>query len=171
MSGIKRTVQPLVSYNLTLQAALEELAELMAERETLDERREALHERIVRLRRVAWGLASLCDVENIEQEHPSLFPDEFSDNADVGLTDAIRQVLSSHEEASLSPVFIRDRLAGVGFDIKTHKNILASIHTVLKRLQRRGEVTPFIREGRTSYRWIVKKKEETPDDADLNIPF
>jgi predicted nuclease with TOPRIM domain len=164
-------VKPIVNYRHTLDSAIKELADLMEEREKLDERREALHERIVKLRRVVWGLASLCDVENIDHEHPSLFPDEFSDTADVGLTDAIRQVLSSHEEASLSPVFIRDRLADVGFDIKTHKNILASIHTVLKRLQRQGEAIPIIREGRTAYKWVVKKKEETPELSDEDIPF
>jgi predicted nuclease with TOPRIM domain len=164
-------VKPAVNYRQTLDSAIKELAELMEEREKLDERRETLHQRIVKLRRVAYGLASLCDVENIDDEHPSLFPNEFSDNADVGLTDAIRQVLSSHEEANLSPVFIRDRLADVGFDIKTHKNILASIHTVLKRLQRQGEVTPHIREGRTSYKWVAKKKEETSELSDEDIPF
>jgi hypothetical protein len=165
------TSMPAVNYQYTLDSAIKELTDLMEQREKLDEKREALHERIVKLRRAVRGLASLCDVEDIEEEHRSLFPDEFADNTDVGLTDAIRQVLSSHEEAFLSPVFIRDRLADVGFDITTHKNILASIHTVLKRLQRQGEATPIIREGRTAYRWVPKKKDDTPDLSDDDIPF
>lgn len=172
MPEVKPIIKSAVSYRRTLEAALKELTELMAERETLDEKREVLHQRIVRLRGAVRGLARLCDIESIDDDHPSLFPDEFSDNADVGLTDAIRTVLSSHEEAYLSPVFIRDRLADVGFDIKTHKNILASIHTVLKRLQRKGEAVPFIREGRTTYRWSPPKKtEQQPDLRDEDIPF
>jgi hypothetical protein len=113
----------------------------------------------------------LCGIETIDEDNPFLFPDEYSDNTDVGLTDGIRQVLSSHEEAYLSPVFIRDRLADVGFDIKTHKNILASIHTVLRRLQRKGEAVPFIKEGRTAYRWVPKKKEQQSDLSNEDIPF
>lgn len=174
MPQFKPIVQP-VNYRKTLEAALEELTTLMAERETLDEKRDALHERIMKLRRAVRGLANLCDAGNVDAEYPHLFPDEWSDG-DVGLTDAIRKVLSSHEEAYLSPVFIRDRLADVGFDIKTHKNILASIHTVLKRLQRQGEAAPVLREGRSVYKWVAKKKaaddahvEATWEDGDM--PF
>jgi hypothetical protein len=174
MPEVKPIVKTAVSYSRTLEVALEELTKLMAEREALDEKREVLHQRIMKLRGAVRGLASLCDVEGIDDAHPHLFPNEWGDG-DVGLTDAIRQVLSSHEDAYLSPVFIRDRLADVGFDIKTHKNILASIHTVLKRLQRQGEAAPATREGRTAYRWIAKKTEK-PDDAeatweDGDIPF
>jgi hypothetical protein len=161
---------PVVNYGHTLEAALKELTNLMAERETLDEKREVLHQRIMKLRSAVRGLADLCDIEDIEEEHRALFPDEWADT-DVGLTDAIRQVLRSHQDAYLSPVFIRDRLADVGFDIKTHKNILASIHTVLKRLQRQGEVAPWSREGRTTYKWSAKQTEQQPDLRDEDIPF
>jgi hypothetical protein len=161
------------NYRYTLDKAIAELTNLMEQREKLDETREALHQRIMKLRSAVRGLGSLCDVENVEEEYRSLFPDEFTDT-DVGLTDAIRKVLASHEDAYLSPVFIRDRLADVGFDIQTHKNILASIHTVLKRLQRQGEVAPWTREGRTAYKWSPKKKGEPQQEAELSdddIPF
>ena len=160
-----------VNYRETLDTAIKELTEFMEQRERLDEEREALHQRIVKLRSAVRGLANLCDVEDIEEENRSLFPSEWTET-DVGLTDAIRNVLYAHEESYLSPVFIRDRLPDIGFDIKTHKNILASIHTVLKRLQRQGEAAPLIKEGRTSYRWVAKKKEESrPELSDEDIPF
>jgi hypothetical protein len=160
------------TYQDSLENALEELTLLMDEREKLDERRETLHQRIMKLRSAIRGLALLCDIDEVEALNPSLFPDEFSDS-DVGLTDAIRRVLESHEESYLSPVFIRDRLPAVGFDIKTHKNILASVHTVLKRLQRQGQAVPWIREGRTAYKWVPTKNEQQqqPDLSDDDIPF
>lgn len=161
---------PDTNYRDTLDSAINELTRLMYEREKLDEKREALHLRIMKLRSAARGLANLCDADDIEEEFPHLFPNEWGEG-DVGLTDAIRQVLASHEEAYLSPVFIRDRLADVGFDIKSHKNILASIHTVLKRLQRQGEVAPATREGRTAYKWVPKKADQQPDLTDDDIPF
>lgn len=156
------------NYREALDNALNELTDLMDQREELDERREVLHQRIMKLRGAVRGLAGLCDIDDVEEENPSLFPDEYSDR-DIGLTDAIRTVLSSHGEAFLSPVFIRDRLADVGFDIKTHKNILASIHTVLKRLQRQGEAAPWTKEGRTAYKWTKKAEPEDLDGDD--IPF
>lgn len=173
MPVVKQIVKTVTDYRKTLDAALEELSILMAERETLDEKREVLHQRIVKLRGAVRGLARLCDIDDIDEEQRHLFPDEWADT-DVGLTDAIRQVLSSHGEAYLSPVFIRDRLGDVGFDIKTHKNILASIHTVLKRLQRQGEAVPVNREGRTVYRWVAKKTTDDNVEAtweDGDIPF
>ena len=66
------------------------------------------------------------------------------------LTDAIRSILAKAEEP-LSASEIRDQLAGMGFDMRSYSNPLATIHTVLRRLiesdeahvQRHGKVEPI----------------------------
>jgi hypothetical protein len=50
-----------------------------------------------------------------------------------GLTDAIRTILAK-ADGPLSASEIRDRLSGMGFDMKSYSNPLATIHTILRRL-------------------------------------
>ncbi len=153
------------TYQDAFSEAIDELAELMTEREQLDAKRESLDRRIIRLREAVFGLGGLCgkSTEAISSKWPELFPDSIE--PDVGLTDAIREVLSSSDKY-LSPVFIRDTLKARGFDIDKYKNALASIHSVLKRLTRQGEVTTGNYEGKTLYKW-AKEVGITDDD----IPF
>lgn len=70
----------------------------------------------------------------------------------MNLTDAIRTVLRNSPE-SLRPIEIRDRLVSGGFNVKAHSNIMASIHTALKRLTDTGKVLSGEREGKATYAW------------------
>jgi hypothetical protein len=56
----------------------------------------------------------------------------------LGLTDAIRLVMRSG--VPMTPVEVRDRLLGMGFDLEKYANDLAAIHTILKRLNASGEL-------------------------------
>jgi hypothetical protein len=143
-----------------LDKAIAELTEVMAEREALDEKMEAATQRILRLRRGALGLGALCG--NSPGELSSKFPDLFPDSIDpdTGLTDAVREVLKTDTHTYFSPVNVRDRLRGRGYDISKYKNVLASIHTILKRLKDQDEVKDVNRDGRTVYKWIVREVEE-----------
>lgn len=56
----------------------------------------------------------------------------------AGLTDAVRSILAQADEP-LSASDIRDRLAALGFDMKSYSNPLATIHTILRRLTETDE--------------------------------
>jgi hypothetical protein len=61
------------------------------------------------------------------------------ESAPSGLTDAVRTILAKADEP-LSAGEIRDRLVGMGFDMKSYSNPLATIHTILRRLAESDEV-------------------------------
>jgi hypothetical protein len=73
------------------------------------------------------------------------------EGSSTGLTDAIRSILAQADEP-LSAGDIRDRLAALGFDMKSYSNPLATIHTILRRLtesdeahvQKHGKVEPIL---------------------------
>lgn len=75
----------------------------------------------------------------------------------TGFTEAIEYVLRTLS-TKLSPTEIRDKLADWGYDLEKYEtDVVASIHTVLRRLQKRGKVQEF-QDGdrRKSYQWIKK---------------
>jgi len=78
-------------------------------------------------------------------------------------TKAIIYVLRTSNERLL-PTDIRDRMADWGFDLGSYKSeIVASIHTTLRRLHKQGKVIEFS-EGhrRNSYEW---KRDKLPNVA------
>ena len=58
----------------------------------------------------------------------------------LGLTDAIRYVIQ-HAAKHMTPVEVRDELLKRYCDPEDYRNLLASVHTVMKRLERAGEIT------------------------------
>ena len=70
-----------------------------------------------------------------------------------GLTEACRAVLRNASNA-MTPVEVRNRLAAIGFDLSHYSNELASIHTVLKRLNQSGQLRLLPRgRGKHAYEW------------------
>jgi hypothetical protein len=71
-----------------------------------------------------------------------------------GLTDACRTALRS-ASSSLTPIQVKDRLARLGFPVNHYKNVMAAIHTVLKRLVEARELFVVRTEGGgMAYQWI-----------------
>jgi len=62
----------------------------------------------------------------------------------LGVTDACRLVLRGG--LPMTPMDVRDRLAGIGLDLSIYSSELAVIHTVLKRLNEAGD-------GKHAYLW------------------
>ena len=58
----------------------------------------------------------------------------------LGLTDAIRYVIR-HAGKPVTPLEVRDELLKRYCDPEDYRNLLASVHTVMKRLERAGEIT------------------------------
>jgi hypothetical protein len=57
----------------------------------------------------------------------------------LGLTDAIRYVIQ-HARKPMTPVDVRDELLKRYCDPADYRNLLASVHTVMKRLERVGAI-------------------------------
>jgi chromosome segregation ATPase len=131
-------------YKTELETAREELADMFREKEELETR-------IARQQRKVAALAVLSD--------------ESEDTDDLlalglgGLSSACRSVFRASTTKLLTPVEIRDRLRQLQFPIHEYKNILASIHNTLKRLEAKGEVKLKIRDvneelDESVYQWI-----------------
>jgi hypothetical protein len=61
-----------------------------------------------------------------------------------GLTNACRVAFRAAGNRGLMPTEVRGALEQLRFPTRTHKNILASIHTVIRRLEENGEVRKMI---------------------------
>jgi hypothetical protein len=142
------------AYRLALECAMRDLEGALSDRDRLDAEREEAETRVTNLRHAIFGLATLAgeDSETFTAQHPDLFPELI--DPDVGLTDAVREVLKT-VKVFITPVKVRDRLTEMHYDLSKYKNVLASLHTVLKRLADNDEVFVDTRGGKTMYRWKV----------------
>lgn len=116
-------------YRRALDAAVREYETLIAEQS-------ALEGRLAQLKHSIATLTKLCGYE------PTV---------PLGLTDACRLVLRN-AAGPLTALEVRDRLLSIGVALDNHSNPLASIHTVLKRMQDGGEIVERDREDEPSTR-------------------
>lgn len=106
--------------------------------ETLARQRAGIDDRLAQLTETIGTLTKLCGL---------------TPTVPWGLTDACRAVLRNAGKP-MTPLEVRDRLAAVGFDLSRYSNVLASIHTVLKRLNQSGELRFVARApGKHAYEW------------------
>ena len=106
--------------------------------EALARQRTALEERLTQLTETIGTLTRLCGL---------------TPKIEWGLTDACRAILRN-AASPMTPVEVRNRLAAIGFDLSEYSNELASIHTVLKRLKKSGELRFVPRAGgKHAYEW------------------
>jgi hypothetical protein len=123
-------------------------AELTVERTTKE---------IMELRRTLAALRSMCG-------HP-----EFIEEDALGLTDAIRMAYKSAAGGGgLLPQDVKDRIESMGYAGRWG-NLLASVHTVTKRLFQKGELEAAGNiNGRDTYRWAGKSLDPSVDKASLD---
>jgi hypothetical protein len=136
-------------YKRAMHAAIQELSDLMEERENLDTRRERITRRIAVLRDGIFGLSGIAG-ENPYTVRPELFPNTIP--PDTGITDAVREVLKSRG-LFVSTLDIKEMLEAMGFNITKYKNPLSTIHQVLNRLIDSGEVESHEDDEKRLYRW------------------
>jgi hypothetical protein len=135
-------------YKKALDAACREYEEVSRQRADLDKRLAQLHESI-------GALTRLCG---------------YTPTVSWGLTDAVRVVMARAERA-MTALDVRERLAAIGFDLSKYSSDLAAIHTVLKRLNRAGELRFVAREpGNHAYEW-VRGRPVRLDQPDAMVPF
>lgn len=115
-------------YRAALAAAIKEYEELGIERRRLDDR----------LAQLSQTIGMLNKLLGYEATVP------------LGLTDAIRLVMRAG--VPMTPIEVRDRLKGIGFDVSKYANDLAAVHTILKRLNDSGELRFIARDpGKHQY--------------------
>ena len=118
------------NYRTALDAAIAEYETLGAERQAIDQR----------LAQLAQTIGTLSRLLGLTPSVP------------LGLTEACRLVLRSG--VPLTPVEVRERLAGIGVDLSGYASDLSAIHTVLKRLNEAGEIRLVPRQsGKHAYLW------------------
>jgi hypothetical protein len=118
-------------YRRALEAATREYEDLGAKRRAIDQR----------LAEVAQTIGTLSKLLGLTPTVP------------LGLTDAVRLVVRG-AGVPMTPVEVRDRLLGIGFDVSKYSNDLAAVHTILKRLNESGELRFVPRApGKHRYMW------------------
>jgi hypothetical protein len=129
------------SYRAALNELRLELSDAIRQQADAEEAARALNDRIADLRQSVSALAKLCG-------------EEFNEEEALGLTDAIRQIFKTAGTRPLTAQDVRTGLESRGFKIGRYSNILASIHTVIKRLAEKGEIKPTDSTGdKPAYRW------------------
>src|SRR6476620_4480788 len=109
-------------YRRALEAATREYEELGAKRNAIDKRLAELGQTIGTLTRLLG----------------------YTPTVPFGLTDAVRMIMRGG--VPMTPIEVRDRLQGIGFDVSKYANDLAAVHTILKRLNESGELR-FVARG------------------------
>src|SRR5689334_12237133 len=120
-------------YQNAFESAVAELTDLYIQRDAKQTEIDALDGRIERVRQGALGLAALVELnfDELKRDYPRLFSDAHDPR--IGITEAVRLALQNGME-KLTPVEIKDRVLGLSPAVAGHKNPMASIHAVLRRL-------------------------------------
>ena len=121
-------------FAVTLRRTRKELERLRRDRAALDAQIEKLEQIEIALRGVA----------------------EPRRKADLSsITDVVRTALRS-AELPVTPTQLRDQVLSMGFDKRRFTQFLASLHVVLKRLVKNGEVWEFSFGDGKRYWWVMK---------------
>jgi hypothetical protein len=107
-----------------------------------NKRKAELETRIASLRETVIALGRMCG-------------EEFDEADALGLTEAIRQTFMASPNVMMTAQSVRDRLEALGFNVTKYGNALASIHTVITRLEKKGDIKESGAIGdKTAYRWV-----------------
>jgi hypothetical protein len=152
------------TYEAALEQARKELAQSVEELGEAQSREQELEQRIADLRQTISILSKLCGQEDMDIEDS------------LGLTDAIRLAFAYAKEQGMTAQETRLRLETQGFNTRRYGNLLASIHTVIKRLDSKGEIRHIgdRTDGKPVYAWTSKIIPPPPGhkpEPKLRIPF
>ncbi len=139
-------------YRITILLCSQRLRKLVANREKLNLEIERISELVIA------NANFLPEEERAEQLRQ--LDDLVADPP--GFTDSVRKVLRANRWSAATAIAVRDMLAKAGFNLSAYTNPLASIHTILKRLAERGEVTASTNDGQISYRWKADAPRKEP---------
>jgi hypothetical protein len=120
---------------------------IRAELESLEIQQETTERRIARLRQALIGLVPLAqEFLNYSGELATLSAELDA----MSITDAARQILQA-SKTPLAPLEIKQQLVNMGKDLSDQKNVMAGIHSLLKRLLRNEEIET--KDNGLTYEW------------------
>src|SRR5437867_1799232 len=132
------------AYKTALEMAKKELADLVAEQGEIQQKAQDIEKRLADLRQSIAALSKLAG-------------EDFDEEQALGLTDAIRRVVEEAGSQQVTAHDVRLMLESRGFNTRRYGNLLASIITVLKRLQQKGEIAPTgTIGGKAAYKWVPR---------------
>jgi hypothetical protein len=147
------------TYKESLKQAKLDLARAVADLGDAETKIECATKQIAELRQTVTVLSRLCgEPEYIEEDA-------------LGLTDVIRLAYrSAAAEPPMTLQQVKDRIDSMGYAGRWG-NLLASVHTVTKRLITKGDVEPGkpTNAGKDTYRWIGKSADPMPDEAKVKL--
>jgi hypothetical protein len=132
------------AYRRALDAAIKEY-------EALGDARRDIDKRLSELAQTIGTLSRLCGLTT---------------TVPWGLSDACRTVLRN-AGTPMTPVDVRDRLHGIGFDLSKYSSDLSAVHTTLKRLNEAGELQFVPSAGRRAYLWHAPAPAARPASTTL----
>lgn len=107
------------------------IGEMRKELETLLEHQEDTEQKIAQLKQAIMSFAPLAKEQGIGWD---FLPEP------TGTTEAIREILRAVYPKAISPVEIKEQLKSRGHDLSQHKNVMASVHSTLKRMLENREI-------------------------------
>jgi hypothetical protein len=117
-------------YRSALEAAIKEY-------ESLGEKRRHIDERLAQLAQTIGTLSRLIGL---------------TPTVPLSITQGVR--LAMRSGVPMTPTDVRDRLIAIGVDLSIYSNVLAVIHTVLRRLNEAGEIRLIPKgDGKKAYLW------------------
>jgi hypothetical protein len=131
------------------------LTGMREELEALLEKQEEIEQKVAQLRQAIISLAPLAKEPRIDLW--------LYWGGSMGITENIREILRAAYPKTLSPVEIKEQLKARGQDLTMHKNVMASIHSTLKRMLENEEIATSD-EGLT-YGWRRKFVSSAPAPA------
>ncbi|OLE51530.1 MAG: hypothetical protein AUG51_22365 [Acidobacteria bacterium 13_1_20CM_3_53_8] len=139
-------------YKKALEAARKELA-------TLEDERAKLDKRITQLKQGIVGLSALAGNEDSGEKPQSMMDVLTGVGVETGLTDATRMIVSAFG-MPMTPVQVRDALLNLGYDLSGYSNVVASLHTIMKRLGKNKELIALLDDNGKAlgaYQWNPDK--------------
>jgi hypothetical protein len=132
-----------MDFREALNSAKAELTALQQELGTCLKQQEVLEKKIVAVRQMIVGFSDALGEQFVEEDS-------------LGLTDAIRQAFKTSSQP-MTPTDVKGRLELLGYDTSKYGNLMASVHTIITRLTRQGQITAAGTAGnKPTYRWVQK---------------
>lgn len=150
------TAEPIESSQLSHHAA-EVVRAAQRELDTLMRRRTEIMKRIGAVKQTMVGLTSIfdCSAETINLTG-SVFTEGTGSHL-TGLTNACRMALLQ-AGTPLRPHQVRDRLRFQGLSLENHRDPVATVTTVLRRLGQYGEARAVIQsDGKRAWEWVASE--------------
>ena len=147
-----------------LNAAQQTLADLERRQTDLEQQEAEISNELIeieaqkaQLKETITSLSKLCGVPYFHFAAERL---RFGALTNLGLSEAIREILKNNPSEGFYPLEIRQHLIAGGFPVSQHNNIMASIHTALKRISSGlgTEIIETKKDGKRAYQWFTPRR-------------